>query len=1116
MGYGLFVTNGGLAEAVSMFTYYNYISYYSLNGGQIRSVGGSSAHGVYALVAEGADPLEIPTPVSLYHNLSQGAECYFPNSEFTNTADGVIIFVTEYSYVPLAGSELEIEFNNILFRYIVTSVSTADTPPGVARLNISSNDGTGLEAVVEDGTKLTIRQNSQIVLTGDIVEVTTRPSTGLILKESIDVYRVLQFTEYEDPEGARTCTISNSNPVIITRVAHELGANYQIQFETTGALPTGLVVGTVYYVLPDNLTADSFQISINKNGEPIATTSAGSGTHSYTVFGLANTKLRENYNYVDMTVWPAQPYIGEPDECTISISEPAIITLEAHGFAEGSVIRFSINGIGSLPTGITLGRMYFVHTVLSVDTFTVSLALEGQQANATSTGSGTILVGLVSGRVGDNEFAIVPVGPEEGRILGTKFVLLGEEYTVVGYDNEEITNEPYALVRVLPALVDSVIEFNALPTLKSAVPKGAPGTLTIRISLTRVTSHDLLEIGTGSYADTNYPSEIYGSPVNPPNPVNETQERTVGRVFYVTTDQFGNFSVGPYFKVDQGTGTVTFAASIALSNLDGIGFKRGVPIAEFSTDSGFTDNATDTVPTENATRIYIERRLGLTHTGTVIPLGSLIPPVTGGFMSLSGQLAMKGDINLGGFKSIFVGDPVNSQDGVNLRSLTWENFQDQDFADVAASDILAFTGVGNTVQNSTMIGDIALSVNTVDRTINAQINPGVIINNDVNASAAIVQSKLNMTIATARAAAPTGTDADKQAASGLASFDSANFEITDGFVEIKANGVALGEIQTLPTDTVIGNSLSTTATPTAVTFATVVNEGLAIKKSNYNALGFLRRKNPSSADGDTGSGLTDSYEMIDADSANTVSTLVRRNSSGDFTAREINVSKLLVDSKTAIDTTTAGSGGVIQLYGFLGQAAILLGDGSSGTDKRNFYDNDGHIFRPQNGVGNAPITCSTINASAIVGTGSPNTQMTGTFRLASGSTLHATYADLAEYYEADKEYAVGTVLVFGGDKEVTLTNRKGDHRVAGVVSDNAALIMNEDCQGEKVLVALQGRVPCRVVGKIEKGDLMVTSHIPGVAVSAGGNANAGTIIGKALENYESDHIGTIEVAVGRT
>jgi len=125
----------------------------------------------------------------------------------------------------------------------------------------------------------------------------------------------------------------------------------------------------------------------------------------------------------------------------------------------------------------------------------------------------------------------------------------------------------------------------------------------------------LLEIGTGSYADTNYPKEIYGQSVNALSPDTEIAERDVGRCFYVTTDQFGNFRVGPFFAVDQGTGQVTFSASIALSNLDGIGFKRGVPVSEFSTDSGFTDNATDTVPTENATRIYIERRLGVTHDG---------------------------------------------------------------------------------------------------------------------------------------------------------------------------------------------------------------------------------------------------------------------------------------------------------------------------------------------------------------------------------------------------------------------------------------------------------------------------------------------------------------------
>jgi len=1125
MGYGLFVTNGGLAEAVSMFTYYNYISYYSLNGGQIRSVSGSSAHGLYALVAQGADPLEVPTPVNLYHDLSQGATCYFPSALYANTAGGVTLFVTDYTYLPLFNSELEIEFDNLLFRYSITSVATADLPPGVARLNLTASDGEGLEDIVPDGTPLTIRQGAQTVLTGDVVEVATRPSTGLVLRESNDVYRILQFSDYSDPVGLVECTISNSDPVIITKSDHELNANYQIVFSTTGELPTGLEEDTPYFVLPDNLSTNNFQISATKNGVPIATTSAGSGTHSYEIFGLARTTLRENYNYVDITIYSTQPFTETLQTCTVSSGDSSAVTVTtdvAHGYSLGDVIRFDISAGGEYPSGISPSRHYFVHSIESPTEFQISLDI-GPSATPTeisSVGSGTLSIGLVSGKLGDSEFAVIAIGPEESRILQSKFVFLGEEYTVTGYDNESVTGTPYALLRITPPLVNSVLAFNSLPTLKSGVPKGEPGTLTIRISLTRATGHDLLEIGTGSYADTNYPNELYGPSVNSLSPSDETQERGVGRVFYVTTDQFGNFSVGPYFRVDQGTGTVTFSAAIALSNLDGLGFKRGVPISEFSTDNSFADNASDSVPTENATRIYIERRLGVTHTGAVVPEGSLIPPVSGGFMPLSGLLPMKDDMNLGNFKITNVSNPVDPTDAVNLQSLTWDNFQDQDFAEIAASDVLAFTGVGNTVQNSTMIGDIALTVDADNRTINAQIVAGAILNADVNSSAAIAQSKLAMTKANtfdedSATTGWSGSNPKSQADLGLAKFSDENFEVTEGYVRLKSNGVVLGEIQTLPADTVVGNSTGIAATPTAVTFATVVDEGLAIKKSNYNALGFLRRKNGTSFTGDTGVGLTDSYEVIDADSSNTANALVRRDVNGDFASRNINVSRLLVDSKPVLDSTTSGGGGVIQVYGFLGQAAILLGDGSLSTDKTNFYDNERHIFRPQNGIGNAPITCSTITASAITGSGSPTT-MTGTFRLASGSTLHATYADLAEYYEADTEYAVGTVLVFGGEKEVTLSNKQGDHRVAGVVSDQAAYIMNVDCPGLKTLIALQGRVPCRVVGKIQKGDLMITSRIAGVAVSAEGDAKAGTIIGKALENYDSDHIGTIEVAVGRT
>jgi hypothetical protein len=58
-------------------------------------------------------------------------------------------------------------------------------------------------------------------------------------------------------------------------------------------------------------------------------------------------------------------------------------------------------------------------------------------------------------------------------------------------------------------------------------------------------------------------------------------------------------------------------------------------------------------------------------------------------------------------------------------------------------------------------------------------------------------------------------------------------------------------------------------------------------------------------------------------------------------------------------------------------------------------------------------------------------------------------------------------------------------------------------------------VPCKVKGTVRKGDLMITSDQEGVACSAGRKADVGTIIGKALENYDSDDVGIIEVAVGR-
>jgi hypothetical protein len=130
-----------------------------------------------------------------------------------------------------------------------------------------------------------------------------------------------------------------------------------------------------------------------------------------------------------------------------------------------------------------------------------------------------------------------------------------------------------------------------------------------------------------------------------------------------------------------------------------------------------------------------------------------------------------------------------------------------------------------------------------------------------------------------------------------------------------------------------------------------------------------------------------------------------------------------------------------------------------------------------------------------------------------GTSTTATYADLAEYYESDAAYEPGTVVVFGGSKEVTQSTVAGDARVAGVISTDPAFVMN--CQLEsdnRALVALTGRVPTKVKGPVAKGDMMISST-DGYA-RACATPTIGTVIGKSLENFNGE-TGIIEVVVGR-
>jgi hypothetical protein len=130
-----------------------------------------------------------------------------------------------------------------------------------------------------------------------------------------------------------------------------------------------------------------------------------------------------------------------------------------------------------------------------------------------------------------------------------------------------------------------------------------------------------------------------------------------------------------------------------------------------------------------------------------------------------------------------------------------------------------------------------------------------------------------------------------------------------------------------------------------------------------------------------------------------------------------------------------------------------------------------------------------------------------------GTSTTAKYADLAECYTSDAEYAPGTVLDFGGNSEVTLSTTDASTAVAGVVSTNPAYLMNSGLENiTQVQLALTGRVPCKVTGTVRQGQMMV-SNGDGTA-RAETHPVLGSVIGKALENFDGD-TGVIEVVVGR-
>ena len=260
------------------------------------------------------------------------------------------------------------------------------------------------------------------------------------------------------------------------------------------------------------------------------------------------------------------------------------------------------------------------------------------------------------------------------------------------------------------------------------------------------------------------------------------------------------------------------------------------------------------------------------------------------------------------------------------------------------------------------------------------------------------------------------------------------------------------------------------------------------------------------------------------------------NVTGKLTTANANMTAATIGTTTTAiittgGTTTAGSlTGSWTLSGNSAANALAVSTGDiaftansvNGIKCDNYMYANGFPFTPSGTYGNANvagylptyagnITATKITVSAIAGGGN----ISGVWTLAAGATMQATYADLAERYEADAAYAPGTVVEIGGEKEVTAVVSDLSEDVFGVVSNTAAYLMNATAGSDETHppIALSGRVTVNVTGRINKGDRLVSAGNGLARAAIKSELTAFNSIGRALANKSDEGVGTVLAVV---
>tara|TARA_E500000331_G_scaffold132870_1_gene129940 strand:- start:1922 stop:6055 length:4134 start_codon:yes stop_codon:yes gene_type:complete len=672
-GIGFWCRRNGKSEIVSCFTYYCKFGYASTKGGQIRALNGNNSYGTYGAIGEGFDSSETPVTGNVRGNQLTFVDGSITNGEFEK--NDIIQTPSRYETRTLSnitkGAVAQFQFksaHNLVDkdRIKINSISPAGWAASVTEnqeLYVTRNDSFNVSAYTDSSRS--IGYNSSAFASASTSAVTIQdlvranPMRLTVLSHNFDSFSLVKITgvggttqandKYYvvDSNTSTTLRLKSAENSYITVTGDSTGYALSGKFRdtTTSLVKTGdsainVWRGSRYYFVQDSAvarnpmyitTADSNSWIMNTFASEYTTSAFGRTIGNSRATGDSDgTENRKPQNARTLKVTfdsnaPSTLYLASGKSKAnfrqINIINPPSVDATSYSaYTSGGTVTMVDSGleldsakIEKVGTSATVINSQNAIQMLIIDQIKGS-GFRGGDSIAESGGTVFAKLKAVDPVTNNTGFTLAFKGfsakPKTGGSLS--YVTTNGLATDSGYDSNSY-------------VIQSVTDFeSAGGTCVIVFTSQKDGTLTRRwaydsqpvklrynYSQVRLTGHDFLNIGFGNKTQTNYP----GTPSGALAQGNEVIEKNTGRVYFVSTDQDGNFRVGNYFRIDQATGRATLDASafdlagLTSLRLGSIGAKLGETINEFSSDGSLAGNSNIAVPTEQAVKTYVDGQI---------------------------------------------------------------------------------------------------------------------------------------------------------------------------------------------------------------------------------------------------------------------------------------------------------------------------------------------------------------------------------------------------------------------------------------------------------------------------------------------------------------------------